>query len=490
MRDNLEPLDLPQKKPVFTIHSVPALPVQLGNSFVDNVPYSDQPPLQEQQATRSSTDGYGENAGEIEARLNSTQGSPREMLNNALDNMLDSSCDTAESGVKTTAGMYEVPTEPASHVVSESALATDDDEDRVDVADASPKVYPRRRKRPKSAKTEGPTKKRKGNIGDVRASEETSCRPQTEETLIVVATPNPLNRSPSPQAEMTPSVSAARSPSSSKRVQSRGRRSAEQMPPVSTPESRWTPDTTSHSPIGSSGRSTRSRRSESNGESSSGAYEGSPVVYFASNTTVDEKHKTMKSFYELGGKKAKGMGDANMLCVVDGQLKKSEAFLVAIAQGADIVTEDWVVEAHRKTRFPDPSKYLPKAKGHEQAWGFRLHDAVRRGKEGLTHLLDGTIVYLTAQFKKEMGKTCSQGIANVATALGADAVKPMPKNGRKVQNAFAIGVAVDAEACEVGRLGMRLYDKELLTSAVLNGHLDLDSNDYSIPIPVKEEDKE
>ena len=177
-----------------------------------------------------------------------------------------------------------------------------------------------------------------------------------------------------------------------------------------------------------------------------------------------------------------------MLCVVDGELKKSEALLVAIAMGADIVTENWIIDTHRKERFPDPSKYLPTDKKHEKEWGFRIEDAIQRGKApGLSHLLANKTVFLTARFTTTLGKTCTQGIRNIATALGAE-VTSLRRNGKKLQmNGIAIGVADDLEAAEVGRQGMRLYDKELLTNAVLNGELDLEGDDYSIYIPVKDE---
>ena len=469
MQDKLELLHVLKDKDRVSL-KIPPLPIELDESFVEDVPYSDDPPLDDKQEGPLLTSNHNGTTAQAELRATSTQGSSQEMLHNALDSMVDSSCERPESTDETTGDIDQLSARPTHDAAFVSRTATQE------VVDATLDDPAHNRKKRKAVNGER-TYRRKKTFTQRMIDQQ-----QIEETIVVAPA--------SPALESSPSLSTEKSPSPSKKEQKPRGRPVEEAAPTSTPGVSPTLDHKTPSPVPDSARSTRSHRSHSAAEPPSGSSERSPVMYFASNTKIDENHKTMKAFYDLGGKKAKSIGDADMLCVVDGQLKKSEAFLVAIAQGADIVTEEWVIEAHRIKKFPDRSKFMPNAKAHEQAWGFRLNEAIQRGKKGLTGLLSGTTVYITAQFKTDMGNTCYQGIKNVATALGAEAVKPVPKNGRTVQKALAIGVAEDIGACEVGRLGMRIYDKELLTSAVLKGHLDLDSNEYSIAIPVKEEDKD
>ena len=471
MQDKLELLHVPKDKNRVPI-KIPPLPAELDESFAEDVPYSDDPPLDDEQQAPLLTGNHNEIAAEAESRAISTQESSQEMLNNVLDGMVDSSCERPQSTDETIEDDYQTSARPIHDVAFVSRTTI---QEVFDAALEGPAHNRRKRK----AVSGGRTYQRKKTF----TKRMMAGQQQIDETIIVATAPSPSERSP-------PRSTLDNPPPPSKKTRRQRSRVEKEAPPPSTPEPKANPIVASPSPMIGNHRSTRSLRSESIPDSSSGGYIGSPVMYFASNTTIDETQKTMKTFYDLGGKKAKSMADANMLCVVDGQLKKTEAFLLAIAQGADIVTENWVVETHQNKKFPDPSRFLPSAEAHEQAWSFTLSDALQRGKQGLTRLLSGTTVYITAQFKAEMGNTCNQGIKNVATALGADAVKSVPKNGRTVQNAFAIGMAEDIGACEVGRLGMKLYDKELLTSAVLKGHLDLDSNEYSIAIPVKEEDND
>lgn len=470
VEDALELLCVPKDKDHAPIPPIPPLPAELEDSFAEDVPYSDDPLLEVRQEALLSTVSHDEATKEAARTPSTTQESTRDMLNDALDSMVDSSRDHTGSTDENTKDIDRKSAGPAQNAAFETKTVT---HEAVEAVLEDPAHNRKKRKAVNGERTY----KRKKTFTQRMIDQQ-----QVEEPIVVTPA--------SPALESSPSLSTEKSPSPSKKEQKSRGRSVKEAVPTSTPEMRPTLDDKNPSPVPDSARSTRSHRSQSAAEPPSGSSDRSPVMYFASNTKIDEDHNTMKTFYDLGGKKAKSIGDASLLCVVDGQLKKSEAFLVAIAQGADIVTEGWLIEAHRIRKFPDRSKYVPNAKAHEQAWGFSLKEAIQRGQTGLTGLLSGTTVYITAQFKTDMGNTCYQGIKNVATALGAEAVKAVPKNGRKVQKALAIGVAEDIGACEVGRLGMKLYDKELLTSAVLKGHLNLDSNEYSIAIPVKEEDRD
>ena len=285
-------------------------------------------------------------------------------------------------------------------------------------------------------------------------------------------------------------VSSVGESSSPEKRPNRQGRSARKSPPAShsklgsKPKVSETPQSSTPGP--STLESIRSRRSTSTLQTDSGEYDGTPVVFFASSTTIDEKKKTMRTFASLGGEVSKTIVGASVLCVGDVALKKTGSVLLAIAQGADIVSEDWIVQIHRTKRLLEPSNYLPKELDYEGEWGTTLAAAVARGKQGLKHLLNGMTVFLTTQFQQDFAGERLQSLRNVATAIGAVAVKTLPKRKPSLP-AFAIGAVNDPEASQVGRLGLKLYDKELLTTAVLKGLLELEGSGSEILIQVKEE---
>jgi len=56
-----------------------------------------------------------------------------------------------------------------------------------------------------------------------------------------------------------------------------------------------------------------------------------------------------------------------------------------------------------------------------------------------------------------------------------------------MNHAVVLGDEDDFDAVNVGKLGYPLYRKDLLTMAVLRGKLELDSAEFELEIPVKEE---
>lgn len=245
-----------------------------------------------------------------------------------------------------------------------------------------------------------------------------------------------------------------------------------------------------------SAKSRRSNRSAtaspSQDEPAEGNTDSPPVVFFANSTMVDQKKLVMKTFSKLGGRKAESVSEANILCVGEGPLKKTASFLLAIIHGLDIVTDRWMTAVHKKNQFLDRTNFSPKDASKEREWGFNLNDAIQRGKEGrdLTHLFDGVRVYMTTQLTNELGASRTTDIISVAVALGADeAKKELPKVTKKSSSAATIvlGTVNDAEAGQVARLGLRMFDKEVLTSAVLKGKVDLDGDEFLIKLPIKEE---
>ncbi|KAI1613237.1 hypothetical protein EDD36DRAFT_259199 [Exophiala viscosa] len=218
-----------------------------------------------------------------------------------------------------------------------------------------------------------------------------------------------------------------------------------------------------------------------------------PVVVFSGNTVVDQDKTAMEAFKHLGGRVTKSINEANILCVPDGSLKKTSKLIMAVARGIDIVTESWVVETQRSGSFPAVEDFLPQDPSREQLWNFDLKQALQRGKAGLTHLLSGTTVIFSKQVRTDLGNL-EREMSQIATMLGADAVRnrlpALKDKGKYSENdLLIIGTPNDPQGALIGRLGKKLFNKDILTMAVLRGEIERDSSEFLVDIPIKDEEE-
>ncbi|KAL2403961.1 hypothetical protein ABEF95_004601 [Exophiala dermatitidis] len=218
-----------------------------------------------------------------------------------------------------------------------------------------------------------------------------------------------------------------------------------------------------------------------------------PVAIF-SNTNIQEDKRIMRSFASLGARVTSSISDATVLVVGAGPLKKTGKLIMAVALGLDVVTEQWIIESVDKGRLINVRKFLPDDPTREQQWDFNLKQALARGKQGLTCLLAGTTVCFTKQLKTDLG-SLDRELSQIATILGAEAVKhrlPALKDKDKLSEneLLIIGVPNDPQRAHVGRLGHKLFNKDILTMAALRGQIETACSEFILEVPVKAEDDE
>lgn len=216
-----------------------------------------------------------------------------------------------------------------------------------------------------------------------------------------------------------------------------------------------------------------------------------PVIVFSSQCEIQTKKQAMKTFSQLGGEVTEDTAKANMLCVSDkDDLKKTSKLILAIILGHVIVTETWLINSCRKNKLLAPESYQPKSKARELEWGVKLPTALNRGlsSDAMLHeLFLDCKLYLTKQLQKLLMDTNNlKGFRAIAMAMGATSVKTkLPvKAGSKT---IVLGVDGDFNALAVSKLGLALYDKDLLTISALRGRREDASEEFKIDIPIKEE---
>lgn len=210
-----------------------------------------------------------------------------------------------------------------------------------------------------------------------------------------------------------------------------------------------------------------------------------------SNFEAKAKVNAMRIIGRLGGEVVEDVFQADILCVPDNQIKKSTKFVLAIILGKYIVSERFIEAAQTSKLFPDPSAHLPRDKKKEREWKFNLTNAVARNQEikqeNIPKLLDSCSIFLTNQVQQELGELLEE-FRTVVQAMGAKQVsKRLPTKMAAPLTSIVIASVNDPEATKVGAMNHRIYNKDVVIMAALRGKLELDSDEFMLEIPVKQE---
>ncbi|KAJ4370207.1 hypothetical protein N0V86_008944 [Didymella sp. IMI 355093] len=203
------------------------------------------------------------------------------------------------------------------------------------------------------------------------------------------------------------------------------------------------------------------------------AYEGPAPRVATSNSTIKEDSSTVKFLRKQGGALVKNVEDkCNVLCVRDSGLSKTMKVIQAVALGVPIVTDKWLMDSAKAEGLLDLASFKPSVVKQEKEWNFNLEKVW-----GIPQTpFKGYALYFTPALKKtytnfrEMEKACQ--------TLGAKLVsKRTSKNDRIIVLATEED---DLEAEKMIEDGEPCYHKDLLTTSILRGNLDLDSDEFKI----------
>lgn len=195
----------------------------------------------------------------------------------------------------------------------------------------------------------------------------------------------------------------------------------------------------------------------------------------------------MKDFTRLGGQVVDKIDQANMLIVGGDELKKTANFIIAVAWGIDVVIERWVVERRRRDCLLEVIPFVPEDNAHETESGFKLVDAIARGKEGVVQeFLHNTTVHTTKDLDRF---PATRDLPSIVKVLGGNIVKSSLPNGvPRTKNVLVLGTREDSQAVEVQEVGHKLYDKDLIILGAFRGKIDTESSEFQIGVRVKEEE--
>lgn len=199
-------------------------------------------------------------------------------------------------------------------------------------------------------------------------------------------------------------------------------------------------------------------------------------VVYASTTTINESTAYGKFLRQQNVKSVKQIKDCDILCVGKGELKRTSNLILAVLQGKDIVTDDWIVQSAKKDNMLDTVAFIPKDAAREREWGFSLADAIDRGRRGKKPF-KGWVINFTPTAKKELGKTWTE-LKEVCLTAGAESVeaRKVPEKSEGTIVVAAAAKEADGTALEEG--GWKMYSKDIVTFSALRGVLDPESDEF------------
>ena len=207
-------------------------------------------------------------------------------------------------------------------------------------------------------------------------------------------------------------------------------------------------------------------------------------ILYASSTSVDKSSKLMGFLEKNKIKKAKTVADCDILCVGNGELKKTSNLVMAAICGKQIITDEWVVQSAAAGELLDLDEYLARDATREAEWGISLDQAIRRGKDGAKPLA-GLTFQFTPAVKKELGKSFLE-LKDIALRAGAKAVQAtLPKKSAQAWPSSTSPIIIiaaphDRDLATLKEGGWKTYSKDILTLSVLRGHLDQESDEFLI----------
>ncbi|KAL9088608.1 MAG: hypothetical protein Q9165_006128 [Trypethelium subeluteriae] len=327
---------------------------------------------------------------------------------------------------------------------------------------------------PKSAKALRTYSKRVRNIAQHRGSRSSPRRNpevgsrETESALSIEPNEDQLSGSKEAKKSKVENSSIKSSPQSiiAKPVDSQTRKSKR--------ESQRATSTTS-TPI-SSGRSIGSNTS-----TTASPYQGKSLKVVFSSNSMFADHVAFKNFLrKQGSTTGQHVSDkSDILCIGDGEVRKSVSLLLAVALGKQIVTDQWARQSQKAGHILDPVAFLPSDRLHEEEWKFKISEISGQPREDL---FIGKTFYFTPTLKREYGTSGFKDIEEILRACGAASViskvaKHLPENSDTI---VLVSNADDADAAVLQKDHRPCFHKDLLSMSVLRGSLELKSSEFRI----------
>jgi hypothetical protein len=153
--------------------------------------------------------------------------------------------------------------------------------------------------------------------------------------------------------------------------------------------------------------------------------------------------------------------------------------LRAIALGIPIVTDRWLNESAQQSHLLAIHPYVPSQPAQEREWNVSIASIVGIPQPSI---LQNRVLYFTPALKSSY--TSFQEAVEVCKAAGA--LSTISKQGSKVKDSSNMVLLAaegdDPDLLVLQESGHTCYTKDMLTNSILRGKMDLESDEFKIPI--------
>lgn len=247
-------------------------------------------------------------------------------------------------------------------------------------------------------------------------------------------------------------------------------------------------------------------------------YEGpGPCIVF-SNSKIPDQSKMMTFLKKENAEKVDIVGDAcDIVCVGNGELKRTSKLTLGVGLGKTIVTDQWVKDSFKAGYLVNPEGYMPSDSVQEGKWQVQLTEALERGRQGL-RVFEDCVIHLTPALvdkgrgestirelegmaftmgakkvahhlpraKKNKSPSSVSAVSRSASALAAvTGVTTTPSAVNSAGSTFVIGIENDPDGPTLAELGWTLYSQDIISLSILRGRLDLDTEEFRIDAVVE-----
>ena len=206
-------------------------------------------------------------------------------------------------------------------------------------------------------------------------------------------------------------------------------------------------------------------------------------ILYSSNSSVSGILNIKNELAKHHVLEVKKVAECDYFCVgVDKKLKKTANLILAVAMGKPIISDVWARKSAQQRLLLNPMKYLARDHEQEAQWGINLEEASKRGEQHLTPLKNKKIL-ITPRVWKDLGSGI-EDFKEIAKFAGASLVQVrLPKASDSTLFIIIISSDSDPDLSEIRRGGWRCFSKDVITTGVLRGKVDTNSNEFLIAEP-------
>ncbi|KAF2835435.1 hypothetical protein M501DRAFT_988958 [Patellaria atrata CBS 101060] len=201
--------------------------------------------------------------------------------------------------------------------------------------------------------------------------------------------------------------------------------------------------------------------------SSADKYTGDPPKVLFSNSTVSDKPQLLKFLRNQGGSVTDKVKPCNILCIAKTELKKTAKLLLAVTLGKPIVTDDWILKSAKA--------------GYLLAVDDFPHPDINNLASDRTSLFSGMTVWFTPVLKGEYGsgwKDMKEIVESTGAKVLSNPARDFDSRNKGLDTIVLAAENGDLELHVLQEKGLTCYHKDLVSSSIIRGTLDLESEEF------------